>query len=666
MTSPEPPGSVWGQAAPDRPWSPPTTSTVAAAPVTLPVAWLGRTSTEDAQDPTLSLPRQLRNARAALPPGWVIVAHFYDVESGRKDLDSRGRSRAHERFSIPIPRDGSVADLLEEAQRPDRRFAAVICESIERVARRTYFGTKIEYELEQAGVALCAADEPIVTGRGAKRATPTLTRRVKQAVAEWYVLQMLELSWDGFVEHTHQGWNTGKPPHGYLAEKVPHPVPARRAEGRTKHRLVPDHTRAPAVTRIFQLRAFDRLGYDGIADRLNLELAVYPPPEPTRAHAALGRWTGSAVREILRNPKYTGYQVWNRRATKKGGRNNPPQEWIWSPQPTHEPLVTREIFDLVAALPKKRQGSRSGAGLNRHPAAKRTYVLRSYVYCDLCGRRMFGKNRHKISYYACQPDGRQHRDEAWFRAHPKSLWIREEVLLDHVTRFFSVRVFGPDRRAHLDAALSVAARNLGPDTHAEQCSAVERAIAGIQEKQSRLIQSLAIGGDPAADDADPDAERAFRDAIRQEHAALGKQAQALGQRLAGLQPAPAARVETPGNAVLLDALPQIGTDLSTLTEETQRRLYEAFGLEVRYNRSREELTLRVTIMQSLLDELVSITREVDTGNKKSGTRTEVLVPDHDTRDGQSRHNRHVRSHIPGAPGRIRTCAHGSGGRCSIP
>ena len=25
-----------------------------------------------------------------------------------------------------------------------------------------------------------------------------------------------------------------------------------------------------------------------------------------------------------------------------------------------------------------------------------------------------------------------------------------------------------------------------------------------------------------------------------------------------------------------------------------------------------------------------------------------------------------RSHISGAPGRIRTCAHGSGGRCSIP
>ncbi|MFJ2843576.1 hypothetical protein ACIPD2_18275 [Streptomyces griseofuscus] len=43
----------------------------------------------------MSLPRQLRNARAALPAGWLIVAHFYDVESGRKELHERGNSLAH-------------------------------------------------------------------------------------------------------------------------------------------------------------------------------------------------------------------------------------------------------------------------------------------------------------------------------------------------------------------------------------------------------------------------------------------------------------------------------------------------------------------------------------------------------------------------------------------
>lgn len=125
------------------------------------MAWLGRTSTDDAQDPTLSLPRQLDTTRKALPPGFMIVAKFYDVESGRNTIENRGKGNAHEHLNIPIDRDGGVANLLAEAKRPDRRFVAVVCESIDRVARVTYFSTKIEFELEKAGVALLAADEGI-------------------------------------------------------------------------------------------------------------------------------------------------------------------------------------------------------------------------------------------------------------------------------------------------------------------------------------------------------------------------------------------------------------------------------------------------------------------------------------------------------------------------
>jgi len=435
--------ATFGPPVPGLPWDP-TPLGPYADQVTVPVAWLGRTSTEDSQDPTLSLPRQLRNARAALPPGWVIVAHFYDVESGRKDLEARGRSTAHERFAIPIPRDGGIKDLLEEAQSPARRFAAVICESIERVARRTYYGTKIEHELGQSGVALCAADEPILTSKSAKRATPTLTRRVKQAVAEWYVLQMLEQSWDGFIEHIKQGWNIGKPPYGYLADKVPHPVPARRAEGRTKHRLVPDPVRGPVVTEIFRLRALLRLSYQKIADRLNLDLVKYPPPVANREDATIGLWTVQSVRGILENPKYTGYQVWNRKARKKGNKLNPVSEWIWSPKPVHEPLVTLEVFNAVWANKKANQGSRSGAELNTHPDTQRSYPLRSYVRCKLCARRMFGKTSKDLPYYVCYRDEVHHRGADWFDDHPKALWVSEKILLSAVHWFFGERISVPD------------------------------------------------------------------------------------------------------------------------------------------------------------------------------------------------------------------------------
>ena len=100
---------------------------------------------------------------------------------------------------------------------------------------------------------------------------------------------MLELSWDGFCAHTEQGWNIGKPCYGYAADKQPHPVPARRAEGKTKTRLIPDPARGPVVTTIFQWRALGQLGYDAIADRLNTDLSAYPPPQPVDPRRAVGR-----------------------------------------------------------------------------------------------------------------------------------------------------------------------------------------------------------------------------------------------------------------------------------------------------------------------------------------------------------------------------------------
>ena len=114
---------------------------------------------------------------------------------------------------------------------------------------------------------------------------------------------------------------------------------------------------------------------------------------------------------MLDNPKYTGYMVWNRRKRSRPergvrGRVNPPAEWVWSPQPTHEPLVTKALYEAASPIGRLRRGSRSRSGANTaHPQTKRTYVLRSYLRCDLCQRRMFGKTRHKkdhdLTYYAC-------------------------------------------------------------------------------------------------------------------------------------------------------------------------------------------------------------------------------------------------------------------------
>ena len=600
------------------------------APTLVPVCFLGRTSTEDRQDPTLSIPRQLESVRASLPEGFVIVAHFYDVESGRTSLHLRGKSESHEAFDIPVPRDGGIADMLAEAKRPDRRFVAVACESVERIARVTYYGTKIEHELEQGGVALLAADEGIdarvVANRngGPKSATSVLTRRVKQAISEWYVLQMLELSWKGFKEHTAQGWNIGKPPYGYLGERHPHPVKAKRDDGLTKHRLVPDPARGPVVTQIFAWRALERLSFRHIAQRLNTDLDRYPPPIPVRRetyNTAIGAWTPTAVRDILNNPKYTGYMVWNRRRRSRPdrevrGRVNPPNEWVFSPLPTHEPLTTRAYFNAGSPVGRYRQGSRSQATANPLWPTRRIYRYRSYLVCDICSRRMFGKTRRRKAYddtyYACVTNREHHREASWYDIHPSALTVREDTVDPFVARFFNERVFGPLRMSYPDGPVDQPVR-----------SDVEAAAAGYARQLDEIDaanRNLLLSLQQMTSTGDPDIDAQWRAQLQRQFADNTKRRQAVTAQLIAL--ADTVRHPNQDRRDLLDQLPQVSIDVLDLPAEQQRQLFDAFQLEIRFDRHRGQVTIKVAIRAEMIDDLAqAATTLADTDNRTPSAET---------------------------------------------
>ena len=158
--------------------------------------------------------------------------------------------------------------------------------------------------------------------------TTILDRRVKQGVAEWYRLQVRQKAWQGLREHALAGWNIGKPPYGYAAQRFPHPVPMKAAQGATKTRLVLDPVRAPVVAQIFTWRAIEKDGIGVITNRLNADHDAYPPPKGDT-------WTMHGVYAILQNPKYTGHMVWNRSTYKNHHRRlNPPEQWVWSPDPS--------------------------------------------------------------------------------------------------------------------------------------------------------------------------------------------------------------------------------------------------------------------------------------------------------------------------------------------
>jgi DNA invertase Pin-like site-specific DNA recombinase len=556
----------------------------------VPVAFVGRTSTLVMQDPAASIRRQVRESQAKLPPGFFISRYFWDIESGGLALDQRGHGSAHEQFAdIGIPRDGGLADLLAEAAGPAPGFAAVICEDIERSGRDTYYALQLEKELTLAGIPLFASDEPIdVAGANA---TTVLVRRVKQGVAEWFRLQIKEKAWRGLREHSLAGWNIGAPPYGYLAHRVPHPVPMKASQGRTKTRLVLDPERAPAVAAIFTWRTEDKLGGYAITQRLAADPGRYPPP------GKAGRWTEASVYAILGNPKYTGYMVFGRQRTLRSGRRVavPPGEWLWSPEPTHPAIITRATFDAAQAIGAEHSTSRDGTGPNTHPATRRTYILRSRVRCRSCQRRMSGITRtsprywadgpdYTSTYYACHHDPANPRHTAR-EGHPRSISVREDDLLTVIRQFFAQRIYGPDRAALLAAGLPATAADdqARRDTETAARTKRLRQIDAAENAHAREIEALTHHDH----DASAQAITALRSRILARFTELETERTQINAQLADLaSTAPAA-----ADPALLDNLPLLGDLLASAPARLQQQLYQAFDIQALYNKNLHQVTI---------------------------------------------------------------------------
>ncbi|GAA5151776.1 hypothetical protein GCM10023321_19390 [Pseudonocardia eucalypti] len=555
------------------------------------VAILSRCSTEDQQDPRQSMIRQVGNCRNALPEAWLVVAHFYDVESGRLVLDQRGQGSDYERFDIPIARDGGITDLLAEAARPDRRFDVVICESVSRVARRTFESLSIERELEQAGVPLFASNEPItLSGSWAQR---ILQRRINQTVAEWEVANTLEQSWGGLCTHVRDGWNIGKPCYGYRAKTYRHPNPTKAAKGLVKTRLEPDDARGETVTQIALWRYYEKIGYDTIADRLNADLDKYPPPEPTIKARARGVWGKTSIMEILQNPKYTGYQVFNRRASRSaGGKVNDPVKWVWSPEPVHEPLIPKWMYDEISARRWAKRGSRDSSEPNTHPATQRTYLLRGML-THQCGRRMGGTMRNGHTYYLCYPAENNRARPDKYEGHPKTVYLRESALLDAISRFFAERVFGPYRQDLLTADLDTLDDR---ETRARQAerARLQKHIAKITRQQDSVLTQ--------AQEGDPD--EPFTKALRERYNNLEAEKTTALAVIAELDEADQAEPQRPtqDDVNLLTALPLLALDLRHAPEPLLRWLFEITKLNVQLH-DNDEVTITITLPVDHLHEI---------------------------------------------------------------
>jgi hypothetical protein len=209
------------------------------------------------------------------------------------------------------------------------------------------------------------------------------------------------------------------------------------------------------------------MGAKRIARTLNEEGVPCPSahdPDRNRHRSGAG-WITGTVLAILRNPRYTGQQVWNKQSkaeilldTSKVGlgtrtvqQHNAREKWIYSRAESHPAIVSVKEF----------QRAQVSLACIRPP---REYMLSGVLGCSMCGRHMEGAwNNGRANYRCRHPRLPGSKGPAF----PLSVSVREDKITPHLGAVL-VCPLATDRTTFRDldvprdcAAQATAVRRLG-------------------------------------------------------------------------------------------------------------------------------------------------------------------------------------------------------------
>jgi site-specific DNA recombinase len=528
--------------------------------------WYGRLSTKDKQDPTLSFPSQREACERKIAElGGQIACDFTDQETGRRD-DRHAWS-----------------ELIAEARdRETRRFDGVVIYSTSRLSRDLFHALAFERELSRAGVqvyyAIAAGDQTSPEGR--------LTRHLFQALDQFEVEKLSREVHRGQTENARQGYrNGGRAAYGYQLKHVPHPDPRRARSGDHKSILEPNAEQAPVIVEIFE-RFHAGAGFKEVANHLNRTNGPPPPKHVDSKRNTAGKWSKTTIRAILENPVYTGRLCWNRldfRQVKIGDGpllRRPEEEWIEAEQ-RHAAIISDELFQAVQEQLTSRPQSE---GSRRRSCQKRTYALRGIVHCATGHNplRMHGKERKGITYYACCYRIAYGDKAAEALGHGKWQYVREDILLPTIDRFFAENIFGASRIDHLRAQYKALASSIDAQETSEQDRLRER-IADIEQRMQLQVRAIEAGVEPALVSA----------RIQQ----LKHDQQDLQRALATSERSPASHPQTSldKGCEILDQLPILDNELANTDPELRRQVFDAFQLAVEIDRNKPHVRLKALI-----------------------------------------------------------------------
>lgn len=182
-----------------------------------------------------------------------------------------------------------------------------------------------------------------------------------------------------------------RPPYGY------------RKDPDNCHRLLVNEDTAPVVRQIFQWAA-DGTALNAIVKRLN-ETGV-PTPSHYLASIGLishekligsGKWQSRTVGKILADQVYTGDMVQGKtRSVRRKQSPTPQEDWIVV-QDTHEPLISRELFEQAQAARSKT----AAKYVQNEKASFTPNIFRGRIFCGHCGKALHRQKSRDQYFFRC-------------------------------------------------------------------------------------------------------------------------------------------------------------------------------------------------------------------------------------------------------------------------
>lgn len=434
------------------------------------------------QDTENSIARQLAACRAwaSAHAGAIAHEHIYTDEaiSGAVMLARAGLQRLLRDLAAP-GRPPWDAVLVDDASRLDR--GGHLAELVRLFAAR--------------GVQLVAVDR----GRDLTDEHERLLVHVEAGMAEHYLAELGRRARAGMASKVVRGWHVTGPVYGYRLTPVwPEGIPAeqRSRDNRDGTRVEVDAEQAAIVQSLFE-RAAQGAGTKELAHSLNNR--GIPSPRG-------GTWDATAIRSMLRNPKYRGDWTWNKSRWRKVPESmltdeqrarvlltsRHPRQRMERPA-AEQVAVTREELRLVSddlwEAVQARFQERDGKP-NRRPTKG---VLSGLLVCACGGSiTLSGVVTNGVGYRYLECSWHRNRGPAVCQNDRR---FREDRILWEIADYLKREILDPGRLQRLAAAVT---RRLQEEAkRAAKSKAVVVARVRVQElrrRQKNLLRAIEEGG----------------------------------------------------------------------------------------------------------------------------------------------------------------------------